>query len=137
MLDSGTGGDSFLSAEEKAYREAMKTVVNKEAKDWTLDDQRAAATDIASKGEASPAYAKAKTGMDAGTKFSVKLSNDKTLEYRIIGIDHDDLANGSGKNCPTFLTTSTGIRSHMNATDTNVGGWEKSEIRAKMNSGEI
>lgn len=25
----------------------------------------------------------------------------------------------------------------MNATDTNVGGWEKSELRAKMNSGEI
>lgn len=25
----------------------------------------------------------------------------------------------------------------MNATDTNVGGWEKSELRAKINSGEI
>ena len=25
----------------------------------------------------------------------------------------------------------------MNATDTTVGGWEKSELRAKMNSGEI
>lgn len=25
----------------------------------------------------------------------------------------------------------------MNATDTNAGGWEKSELRAKMNSGEI
>lgn len=32
-IDSGTDGDSFMSAEEKAYREAMKTVVNKEAKD--------------------------------------------------------------------------------------------------------
>ena len=137
MLDSGTGGDSFLSADGKAHQEAMKSIAHKEAKDWTLDEQKAVAEDIVSKGEASPAYAKAKTGMDAGTKFSVKLSNDKTLEYRIIGIDHDDLANGSGKTCPKFLTTSTGIRSHMNATDTNVGGREKSEIRAKMNSGEI
>lgn len=93
--------------------------------------------EIAVKGEASPAYAKAKAAMDAGTKFSVKLTNGKTLEYRIIGIDHDDLADGSGKAGLTFLTTSTTISSRMNATDTNAGGWEKSELRAKMNGGEI
>ena len=29
--------------------------------------------------------------MDAGTKFSMKLTDGKTLEYRIIGINHDDL----------------------------------------------
>ncbi|MFR7798433.1 MAG: hypothetical protein ACLU37_10405 [Collinsella sp.] len=39
-VNSGTGGDSFLSAEEKA----MKTIANKDAKDWTLDEQKAAAT---------------------------------------------------------------------------------------------
>ena len=33
-VDSGTEGDSFMSAEEKA----MKTVANKDAKDWTLDE---------------------------------------------------------------------------------------------------
>lgn len=95
------------------------------------------AEDIAAKGEASPAYAKAKAAMDAGTKFSVKLTDGKTLEYKIIGIDHDDLADGTGKAGLTFLTTSTGISSRMNATATNAGGWEKSELRAKMNSGEI
>ena len=95
------------------------------------------AEDIAKNGTASPAYAKAKAAMDAGTKFSVKLKNGKTLEYRIIGIDHDDLADGSGKAGLTFLTTSTTISSRMNATDTNAGGWEKSELRTKMNSGEI
>ena len=110
--------------------------------DWTLDEQKAVAEDIAAKGEASPAYAKAKAAMDAGTKFSVQLTNGKTLEYRIIGINHDDLADGSGKAGLTFLTTSTGIQSRMNARNTNVantnaGGWEKSELRAKMNSGEI
>lgn len=97
----------------------------------------AGAEDIAAKGEASPVYAKAKAAMDAGTTWSVKLTNDDTMTYRIIGINHDDLADGSGKAGLTFLTTSTGIRSRMNATDTNVGGWEKSELRAKMNSGEI
>ena len=47
------------------------------------------------------------------------------------------LADGSGKAGLTFLTTSTGIWSPMNAIDTNAGGWEKSELRQKMNSGKI
>ena len=136
-VNSGTDGDGFLSAEEKAYREAMKTVVNKDAKDWTLDEQKAAATDIAKNGTSSVVYAKAKAAMDAGTKFSMKLTNGKTLEYRIIGINHDDLADGSGKAGLTFLTTSTTIFSRMNPTGSNTGGWEKSELRQKMNSGKI
>ena len=136
-VDSGASGDNFLSSEEKAYREAMKTVVNKDAKDWTLDEQEAAATDIAKNGTSSVVYAKAKAAMDAGTKFSTKLTNGKTLEYRIIGINHDNLADGSGKAGLTFMTTSTGIKSRMNATATNAGGWEQSELRQKMNSGEI
>ena len=115
----------------------VQAAIAKDAKDWTLGEQKAVAEDIAAKGEASPAYAKAKAAMDAGTKFSVKLTDGKTLTYRIIGINHDDLADGSGKAGLTFLTTSTGIQSHMNATDTNAGGWEKSELRAKMNGGEI
>lgn len=136
-VDSGTDGDSFLSAEEKAYHEAMKTVTNKGTKDWTLADQKAAATDIAKNGTSSVVYAKSKAAMDAGTEFSMKLTNGKTLQYRIIGINHDDLADGSGKSGLTFLTTSTGILSRMTATDTNAGGWEASELRGKMNSGEI
>ena len=136
-VGSGTDGDNFISAEEKAYREAMKTVVNKDAKEWTLDEQKTAATDIAKNGTSSPVYAKAKAALDAGTKFSTKLTNGKTLEYRIIGINHDNLADGSGKAGLTFLATSTNIKSRMNATATNAGGWEQSELRQKMNSGEI
>ena len=67
----------------------------------------------------------------------MKLTDGQTLEYRIIGINHDNLADGSGKAGLTFLTTSTTISSRMNATATNAGGWEKSELRQKMNSGEI
>ena len=115
----------------------VQAAIAKDAKDWTLEEQKAVAEDIAAKGEASSAFAKAEAAMNAGTKFSMKLTDGQTLEYKIIGINHDDLADGSGKAGLTFLTTSTGIRSRMNATDTNVGGWEKSELRAKMNSGEI
>ena len=138
-VDSGTDGDSFMSAEEKAYREAMKTVVNKEAKDWTLDEQKAAATDIAKKGTSSVVYAKAEAAMNAGTKFSMELTNGKTLEYRIVGINHDDLADGSGKAGLTFVTTTdrTFGSQKMNAERTTAGGWEQSELRQKMNSGDI
>ena len=137
-VDSGTDGGNFMSAEEKAYQEAMKTVVNKDAKDWTLDEQKAAATDIAKNGTSSVVYAKAEVAMNAGTKFSMKLTNGKTLEYRIVGINHDDLADGSGKAGLTFEATNTVLGAQrMNATDTNVGGWEKSELRGRLNSGDL
>lgn len=132
-VEGGASGGGSTGADSASVQAAIA----KDAKDWTLAEQEAVAEDIAAKGEASPAYSKAKAAMDAGTKFSVKLTNGKTLEYRIIGINHDDLADGSGKSGLTFLTTSTGIMSRMNATNTNAGGWEASELRAKMNSGEI
>ncbi len=47
------------------------------------------------------------------------------------------MADGSGKAGLTFLTTSTTVSSCINAAATNAGGWEKSELRAKMNGGEI
>ena len=131
--EGGASGGGSTGADSATVQAA----VAKDAKDWTLGEQKAVAEDIAAKGEASPAYAKAKAAMDAGTKFSMKLTDGKTLEYRIIGINHDDLGDGTGKAGLTFLTTSTGISSRMNATGTNAGGWEKSELRAKMNSGEI
>ena len=137
-VDAGTDGGNFMSAEEKAYQEAMKTVLNREAKDWTLDEQKAAATDIAKNGTSSVVYAKAKAAMDAGTTWSVKLTNGQTMTYRIIGIDHDDLADGSGKAGLTFLSTSMNIiTGSFNSKLDNSGGWERSELREKMNSGEI
>ena len=141
-VNSGTnggteGGGASGGGSAGADSATVQAAVAKDAKDWTLGEQKAVAEDIAAKGEASPAYAKARAAMDAGTTWSVKLTNGKTMTYRIIGIDHDDLADGSGKAGLTFLTTSTTISSRMNATGTNAGGWEKSELRQKMNSGEI
>ena len=132
-VEGGASGGGSAGADSATVQAA----VAKDAKGWTLEEQKAVAEDIASKGEASPAYAKAKAAMDAGTKFSMKLTDGQTLEYRIIGINHDDLADGTGKVGLTFLTTSTDISSRMNAMKTSDGGWEASELRAKMNSGEI
>ena len=141
-LNSGTnggteGGGASGGGSAGADSATVQAAVAKDAKDWTLGEQKAVAEDIAAKGEASSAYTKARAAMDAGTTWSVKLTNGKTMTYRIIGIDHDDLADGSGKAGLTFLTASTGIKSCMNTAATNAGGWEKSELRQKMNSGEI
>lgn len=133
-VEGGATGGGSAGADSATVQAA----VAKDAKDWTLDEQEAVAKDIAAKGEASPAYAKAKAAMDAGTKFSMKLTNGKTLEYRIIGINHDDLADGSGKAGLTFEVTNTAMdEQRMNATSTNAGGWEKSEIRGRLNSGDL
>ena len=43
----------------------VQAAIAKDAKDWTLDEQEAVAEDVAAKGEASPACAKAKAAMDA------------------------------------------------------------------------
>ena len=141
-VNSGTtggteGGGASGGGSTGSASATVQAAVAKDAKDWTLGEQKAVAEDIAAKGEASPAYAKAKAAMDDGTRFSMKLTDGETLEYRIIGINHDDLADGSGKAGLTFLTTSTGISSRVNATNASAGGWEKSELRQKMNSGEI
>ena len=131
--EGGTAGGGSTGADSATVQAAIA----KDAKDWTLDEQKAVAEDIATKGEASPVYAKAKAAMDASTKFSMKLTDGQTLEYKIVGINHDDLADGSGKAGLTFLTTSTTIYSRMNATNTNAGGWEKSELRSRLNTGDL
>ena len=133
----GGAGSNTPNQEQIKYLESMKSVTEKEAKDWTLADQQLAAEDIAKRSTASVAFPKAREAMDAGTKWTITLTNGQALDYKIIGIKHDDLADGSGKADLTFLTTSTTINSRMNASDTNAGGWEQSELRQKMNSGEI
>ena len=125
VLVNGTAGGTWepsgSGSGNGAGSATVQAALAKDAKDTRrtgLGEQKAVAEDIAAKGEASPAYAKAKAAMDAGTEFSMKLTDGKTLTYRIIGINHDDPAGGSGKAGLTFLTTTTGIWSPMNAIDT-------------------
>lgn len=137
------GGGTSSGGSTGADSATVQAAIAKDAKDWTLDEQEAVAKDIAKNGTSSIAYAKAKAAMDAGTEFSTPSRNGKvSMKYRIIGINHDDLADGSGKAGLTFLFTTAcygggGWQDAMNATDTNAGGWEKSELRTKMNSGKI
>ena len=142
MVDAGTdgtvvGGESG-GGSAGAESAAVQAAVAKDAKNWTLDDQKAVAEDIAAKGESSPAYAKAKATMEMGTKFSVKLTNGRWMTYRIVGINHDGLADGSGKAGLTFEATNDVMgMQRMNATSANAGGWDKSELRGRLNSGDL
>ena len=137
--NGGTGGGSASGGGSAGADSAtVQAAIAKDAKDWTLDEQEAVAEDIAAKGEASPAYAKATAAMDSGTTWSVTLNNGKTLKYRIVGINHDDLADGSGKAGLTFEATNTALGAQrINATNVNAGGWEKSELRGRLNTGDL
>ena len=133
-VEGGASGGGSAGADSATVQAAIA----KDAKDWTLDDQKAVAEDIAAKGEASPAYAKAKAAMDAGTGWIVRLTNGKTHRYSIIGINHDDAADGNGKAGLTFKFDWYAFGyTRMNATKTNIGGWEKSELRERLNSGDL
>ena len=133
-VEDGASGGGSTGADSATVQAAIA----KDAKDWTLEEQKAVAEDIAKNGESSKVYAKAKAAMDAGTKFTMKLTDGQTLEYRIVGINHDDLADGTGKAGLTFEATNDAMsRQRVNATNTNVGGWEKSELRGRLNSGDL
>lgn len=87
-VNSGTtgsveGGGAYGGGSAGADSATVQAAVAKDAKDWTLDEQKAVAEDIAAKGEASPAYAKAKAAMDAGTKFSMKLTTERRSSTRL------------------------------------------------------
>ena len=137
-LNSGTGGDSFMSAEEKAHQEAMKNIAAKDVKDWTVDDLKVVSTDISKNGASSVVYDKAK-GALGRYLWSVKLNNGHSLGFCIVGINHDDLADGSGKAGLTFSTTSFEYRYgkvRMNPSGAT-GGWDESELRQRLNSGDL
>lgn len=134
---AGTGGGN-ADGGNSGTDSRIDELKEKDPADWTLDDQKAVAEDIGKKGNSSELYAKAKAAMDAGTTWSITLTDGKTMTYRIIGINHDDLADGSGKAGLTFEATSkTFGKQRINANDTNVGGWKVSELRGRLNSGDL
>ena len=75
--------------------------------------------------------------MDAGVRWSIRLNNGSYMQYRIIGIFHDDRADVNSRAGLTFLATSRINMSQMNARPTNSGGWGNSVLRQNMNSGTV
>ena len=71
-----------------------------------------------------------KTVYQVGDTKDITLSTGETITVAIMGFDHDDLSDGSGKAPITLgMTELLATKYPMNSTDTNAGGWDESEMR--------
>lgn len=80
----------------------LSAAMDKRAEDWTLPELKAIAAELSAHGNESNIYPKVKESMDSRICWTVSLANNKTLSFRIIGIAHDELEDGSGKAGLTF-----------------------------------
>ena len=76
---------------------------------------------------------KAKNYFKIGDEKELQIG-DETYHVQILGFDHDDKSDGSGKagitvSLKEIMTTTK----KMNTTNTNVGGWKDSEMRTYVN----
>lgn len=117
---------------------------------YTVEELSAIAADISEFGSSSAFYSEFVTFMQNDEHIVLPLDStagdydaswaeaDQSIEFRIIGINHDDLADGTGKAGLTFQAThSLPVGYRQNSSNTNSGGWAASELRTKMNSGRI
>ncbi len=112
---------------------------------YNLDYIKRAADDIAVNGSASLYYNQfnsyLKSGMDPGTSDPVgyvQWGDGATYNVRIIGINHDDKADGTGKAGLTFQFVNCLKTTYRHRTSyTNSGGWGSSLIKASMYDGDI
>lgn len=91
----------------------------------------AVANEIAAKGMTS-AEVEETFGWKIGDTVSYKLSTGEPVEMRIIGFNHDDLSDGSGKAGITLQTVDCLATLYpMNSSRTNVGGYAASKMKTE------
>lgn len=110
------------------------------------------ADDLSEKGKGSTYYAAMEKNLTDGVKGTLTLSDGSNLPFRLIGILHDDKADGSGRKAGlTFMAWNALPKAYcMNGTMpssdgtvicssgyTNRDGWRDSILRNQMNNGEI
>jgi len=97
------------------------------------------ADDLSEKGKGSTYYAAMEDNLTKGTAGFLTLSDGSNLPFRLIGILHDDNADGSGREAGlTFMAWNALPKAYaMNNSYTNRGGWRDSLLRNQMNNGEI
>ena len=109
------------------------------------------ANDLSLNGTGSRYYPAMESDLQKDVRGSITLSDGSKLPFRLIGILHDDLADGSGRKAGlTFMAVNAmpkaycmnGIMPSDNAIgcqggDTNRGGWRDSGLRRWMNGGEV
>ena len=109
------------------------------------------ADDLSDKGKTSAYYAEMEKNLTDGVKGTLTLSDGSNLPFQLIGILHDDKADGSGKKAGlTFMawnalpkaycmsgTMPSDNTSTCSGVSTIKGGWRDSSLRQWMNNGEI
>lgn len=97
------------------------------------------ADDLSEKGKGSTYYAAMEKNLTDGVKGTLTLSDGSNLPFRLIGILHDDKADGSGRKAGlTFMAWNALPKAYaMNNGYRNEGGWRDSLLRNQMNNGEI
>lgn len=121
---------------------------------------KTAAESISKEGESSPYYAEFKNFMDYGGDYDVanntpgdtfgqaledgyglmhiKWGDGREYTARIVGMNHDDKSDGSGKAGLTFQFTGLLYDyQRFNPINSNTGGWRSSELRFRMNPDEL
>lgn len=102
------------------------------------NDIVAAANDIAANGKSSKYYTQYKNFMDSDTPMYIKWSQNKVHTASIIGINHDDRSDGSGKAGLTFMFISAlDEKCRLSADQNYIGGWRDCELRYNMNPDNI
>lgn len=109
------------------------------------------ANDLSVNGKSSKYYAKMHDNLTNDVKGTITLKDGSSLPFRLIGILHDDLADGSGRKAGlTFMAVNAMPKAYcMNGvmpSDTTTtcqggatdrGGWRDSGLRRWMNGGEV
>lgn len=72
--------------------------------------------------------------LDGSQTKTVELSNGVSSSVKIIGFNHDDKSDGSGKAGITFAFTEIVTYAPMSTRGSNKGGWQYSDLRAQLNS---
>lgn len=76
---------------------------------------------------------KAQTFFNVGDEKTIELTTGEEITLVVLGFDHDDLSDGSGKAGMTIgMKNLLATTYQMNATATNAGGWDESEMRTSI-----
>ncbi|GDZ33536.1 hypothetical protein MCC02031_02350 [Bifidobacteriaceae bacterium MCC02031] len=109
------------------------------------------ANDLSENGTGSRYYTAMKSNLQKDVRGSITLSDGSKLPFRLIGVLHDDLADGSGRKAGlTFMavnampkaycmygTRSSGEQVCTTTGGSKKGGWRDSSLRQLMNGGEV
>lgn len=118
---------------------------------WNANGLKQIADDLSVHGKHSTYYGKMEESLQKDVRGSITLSDGSKLPFRLIGILHDDLADGSGRKAGlTFMAVNAMPKAYcmngvMPSDDTlscsgeatNRGGWRDSGLRRWMNGGEV